>query len=370
MKIVQTPARFFPSIGGVQKYVSDLSFQLLDQGHQVTVICADEPHSDSIWVGNIKVVRLPYLFKIANTNITISLLWRLMKEEFDLIHTHFPTPWSAEISLICAKIKKKPCVLTYHNDVDKSGLLGLFSELYNRTSLFLLLANVDKILITQPRYVKDSRFLDRYKNKITIITNGVNELPPINKQKQENSTLLFVGVLDQHHRYKGLEYLIESVTILKDKWPDIRLEIVGQGELVDEYRELTVKLNLEDRIYFYGYVDDQKLSEIYQKCSIFVLPSIDLHEGFGIVLIEAMARSLPVITTDVVGLSEEIRNHHTGCVIPPKDPSAIAAAVNLLLSDPQKARKFGENGRNLIKQKYLWKDISRNLVNIYEELLR
>jgi glycosyltransferase involved in cell wall biosynthesis len=366
MRIVQTPVRFYPAIGGVEKYVYDLSLELVNLGNQVTVICANEPQSDCTEVRGIRVRRLPYLFKVADTNITPLLFFRLMEEDFDLIHTHFPTPWSAELSLLCAKARRKPCILTYHNDVEKKGILGFLTNVYNRTLLRFLLANVDKVLITQPRYVEDSRFLSTYRNKVAVITNGISELPREVHRVRDKATLLFVGILDRHHRYKGLGYLLEAVGVLEKHWPDIRLEVVGKGELILEYRELVQHLGIEDHVCFHGYINDQELSEFYQTCTIFILPSVDLHEGFGIVLLEAMAHGMPVITTTVVGLSDEIKDCDAGIIVSIEDPSAIARAVNILLSDPQQMERMGTNGRGLIQKKYLWKVISKELLKIYE----
>jgi glycosyltransferase involved in cell wall biosynthesis len=370
MKIVQTPVRFYPAVGGVEKYVFDLSIQLVKLGHQITVVCANEPSSDNCQVQGIQVRRLPYLFKVAGTNITLSLLVRLMKEDFELVHTHFPTPWSAEISLICAKLRRKPCILTYHNDVEKDGLLGFVTEFYNNFFLRFLLSQVDKILVTQSRYIDDSRFLAKYRNKVAVITNGISELPMVDQRIRAKTNLLFVGILDQHHRYKGLGYLIEALSLLRQDWADICLDVVGNGELIEEYQELARHLGVDEHVRFLGFVQDQKLSELYQTSTLFVLPSIDLHEGFGIVLLEAMAHGLPVITTEVVGISNEIMDHNAGVIVPPKNPAAIAAAVNILLSHPMKSQKMGMNGRTLVREKYMWEEITKEMVKIYEEVIQ
>jgi len=370
MKIVQTPVRFHPAIGGVEKYVFDLSVQLVRLGHQITVVCANEPPFEECQVQGIQVRRLPYFFKIAGTNITPSLFFQLMKEDFEVIHTHFPTPWSAEISLICAKLRKKPCILTYHNDVEKPGLLGLITKFYNTFLLNLLLRAVDKILVTQPRYIHDSRFLTKHLEKISIITNGISKLPDGTRLLRKKTSLLFVGILDNYHRYKGVDYLIEALFLVSQDCRDIHLDVVGNGDLVTELQQRARHLNVDQYIRFWGYVDDQKLTELYQTSTVFVLPSIDLHEGFGIVLLEAMAHGLPVVTTEVVGISTEIIEHGAGVIVPAKDPVAIAEAVNTLLSDPWKAQQMGRNGQELIQRKYLWTEITKEVIKIYEDVVQ
>lgn len=93
MKILQTPVRFHPFIGGVENYVYNLSRGLVGLGHEVTVLCANESKLEKEeLLDGIKVRRLPYACKIANTNITPSLPIEILREEFDLIHAHLPTP--------------------------------------------------------------------------------------------------------------------------------------------------------------------------------------------------------------------------------------------------------------------------------------
>src|SRR5690349_2534702 len=80
LRIIQTPVRFFPAYGGVEKYVLELSKQLVALGNDVTVVCADEPHTASCAVQGVKAIRLPYIAKVANTNITPRLFSTLMSE--------------------------------------------------------------------------------------------------------------------------------------------------------------------------------------------------------------------------------------------------------------------------------------------------
>ncbi len=95
MRILQTPARFYPYVGGVENYVYYLSKELVKRGHEVKVMCAREPKLESKEIDGIEVERLDYIGKTANTNLTLSLPRRLLKEDFDVLHTHLPTPWSA-----------------------------------------------------------------------------------------------------------------------------------------------------------------------------------------------------------------------------------------------------------------------------------
>ncbi len=375
MRIIQTPARFFPFIGGVENYVYNLSKELVKLGQEVLVICAREPDASNTEVlDGIGVKRLSYLGKVANTNITPALPFALLGQDFDLIHTHLPTPWSADWSALIAIAKKKPLVLTYHNDIVGRGWAGDIAKLYNLSCLRLLLKVASKIIITQPNYSISSIYLKSHKNKLKVLPNGVDidRFRPINSQKKEangKKVLFFLGLLDQFHRYKGLDYLLEALAIVKKQVPDVKLLVGGAGELLSYYRDMAAMLGLSDSVEFLGFVPEEKLVECYNRCDAFVLPSVSSEqEGFGIVLLEAMACEKPVIGTDIVGVAEDVRRCNAGKIVRPNDANALANAILDTLRDEEVAEKMGKRGRRLVEEKYGWKKIGREMLEIYEEL--
>src|SRR4051794_37835018 len=100
MRILQTPPRFPPYVGGVENIVLEVSQALVRLGHDVSVVCAAEPANASESLAGVRVLRLPYLTKVANTNITPTLPITLLREPFDIVHTHLPTPWTADWSVL------------------------------------------------------------------------------------------------------------------------------------------------------------------------------------------------------------------------------------------------------------------------------
>jgi len=372
MKILQTPVRFYPFIGGVENYVYYLSKRLVKLGHVVTVICANEPNTEEEeTIKGIKVKRLSYIGKIANTNITPKLLSELLREEFDIVHTHLPTPWSADGSAIVSKLKRKPLILTYHNDIVGTGIANYIAKFYNVTMLKLLLREADIIIITQPNYCNYSYHLKQYKDKIKVIPNGVDieRFKPLNVEKEEK-TLFFLSSLDEFHRYKGLDYLFEGLIIIKKRIQDVKLIIGGEGKLLNYYKQRVILMGLEDNVEFVGFIPDEKIVEYYNKCDIFVLPSISAkQEGFGIVLPEAMACERPVVSTEIVGVAEDVRERNAGRIVKPKDERALAEAIIEILEDKNLARKMGKNGRQLVEEKYTWEKVAEMVENVYNEVM-
>ena len=371
MRIIQTPIRFYPAVGGVEKYVLDLSKELVKNGNQVKVICANEPKSDITSFEGIKIERLKYIGKIANTNICLGLKSKLKKEEFDIIHTHIPTPWSSDISARVALKKNKPLILTYHNDLVKNGFARIIANLYNNTFLRLLLKMADKIIITQPKYLDYSKYLKKYEDKVVVLPNAVDisKFKKINVKKEKNS-LFFLSVLDEFHRYKGLDYLLESIKEVKKKIPSIKLYIAGKGKLLEEYKQLSINLGIDKKIIFLGYVSDEDLIKYYNQCEVFILPSIDHNEGFGIVLLEALACKTPVITTDIVGIADEIKDNNCGIIVEPKNSTQLSESIIELLDNKKKIKLMGENGRKLVEKKYTWKKVAKYVEKVYRGVLK
>jgi glycosyltransferase involved in cell wall biosynthesis len=372
MRIVQTPVRFYPFIGGVENYVYYLSKELVNLGHNVKVVCANEPKVEANQnVDGVEVARLNYLFKVANTNITPNLPFKLSGEEFNIIHTHVPTPWSADWSRIIANRKNKPLVVTYHNDIIGSGLANHIANFYNKTALKKLLNRADRIIITQPNYLNYSPYLSSYENKVEVIPNGVDvdKFKPINIEKKQN-TLFFLSLLDEFHGYKGLDHLLEALKIVRKSISDVKLIVGGKGVLMDHYIQKAESMGLKDNVEFHGFIPDESMAMYYTQANLFVLPSISsLQEGFGIVALEALACETPVITTDIVGVSADLKEKNAGLSVAPKNSEELAEAIIKLLGDDELRTRMGVNGRNLVKANYTWKGIARKMEKVYYELV-
>lgn len=373
MKIIQTPVRFYPFIGGVEKYVYYISKELVNHENcDVKVICANEPkgnESHEIY-NDINIQRIPYFGKIANTNITPSLPFTLYTEDFDIIHTHIPTPWSSDWSDIITRIKNKPLVVTYHNDIIGTGIANTIANVYNKTGLKLLLNKADKIIITQDDYI-NSEHLQNYKDKIVTIPNGVDtQLFKPNDTPRTKHQIFFLSVLDKFHKYKGLDYLLEALITVKKTIPDVKLVIGGKGELLEYYIKKTKEMNIQDNVEFLGFLSDEEVIQYFATSELFVLPSISsLQEGFGIVVLEALSCMTPIVSTSIVGVSDDVIRTNSGIIVEPKNVEQLSDAMIKILSNKELQLTMGKNGRALVKDKYEWKQIAQSIHNLYEELL-
>jgi len=371
IKVIHTPVRFFPYMGGIEHSTYYLCKNLLKKNCDVSVICANEDKSGIKEIEGIKVLRLPYIGKVANTNITPLLPFYLLKTNFDVVHTYMPTPWSADWSVFIAKIKGKKSVISIKNDLKKYDIISnLIAKIYINTVFRFTLSLTNRILVVNSDwknvFFNTRHILKNYEDKIEIVPNGIDLELFSPKGKKRKNTILFVSILKNTHRFKGLDYLIKSIPEIQSKIKDIELIVVGDGELKYEYIRLAKTLKIDSHVKFVGGKKQKELVDYYNNANLLILPSIDI-EGFGNVLVEALACKTPVVTTNIVGIVQDIVDFKCGLIVRTKDSTQLAQAIIKLLSNPVLRKKMGENGRKLIEEKYGWDKIAKKVKKIYEE---
>lgn len=366
MKILQTPPRIWTA-GGVETYVRQLSGELARNGHPVTIIGAKSTSTGSPPPG-VRVIPLRPVARIGNTPITPALPFVLLREDVDLIHTHLPTPWSADWSRIIASHREIPLVLTYHSGISGQGVAGGIARLYNRTMLHSLFDRVNSVIITRKAFMPE--WMTPWMDKVTIIPIGVDTAEFFPLVQERPVDVMFLSVLDPFHHFKGLNILLEAVHIITRDVPGIRVVVGGGGTAVESYTARTRVLGIEHQVSFTGYIHQEDLNSWYSRAKIFVFPSTNpVLETFGIVLLEAMAAGRPVITTEIAGMADDIRSYDAGIVIPPGNPVALAGAIRSLLADPDRAEQMGAMGRRLVNDRYGWPLIATRIGEVYKKLL-
>jgi len=164
---------------------------------------------------------------------------------------------------------------------------------------------------------------------------------------QPGKRLLYTGRLAAT---KGLPILFESLVALKPSHPDILLTIVGDGSDRTELEQMTAQLELNDNVKFVGYKSQAEVREYMQETDVFVLPSF--AEGVPVSLMEAMAAGVPVVTTQIAGVSELVENGVSGYIVPAGDGITLAERIKTLLTEPQLRSQFGTAGREKIEKEF------------------
>lgn len=370
MKILQTPPRYAPDIGGVQVVAQQIAERLQKRGHSVEVLCADEPRGAPSQVNGVRVKRLWWPFKIANTNITPGLPIALLRSNWDLVHTHLPTPWSADWSCLVARVRGKPCVITYHNGISGSGIANWIARFYNAVVLPFTLRLADRVIVLST--VWEEQLKSRFPAtavKIQRIPNAVDlsRFSPGNPFRRRDS-LLFVGVLDAFHTFKGLDVLLHALAIERTA----RLQVVGDGELRTFYQRMALDLGVADRTQFLGAVSGDRLVGLYRDSAIFVLPSnLPGREGAPLVVLEAMACGVPVIVAEAAGdVAWDVEKSGAGLRVSANDPKSLAEAIRSLISDEKLREEMGRRAREHVAAHHSLESIVDRTIAVYSQALR
>jgi len=156
--------------------------------------------------------------------------------------------------------------------------------------------------------------------------------------------ILYVGRLE---RTKGIDFLIRAMKLL-DR--ECHLDIIGVGRMRKKLEQLAYNLQLSNRVRFWGWIPNTELKKYYRKAQVFVLPSI-WPEPLGIVILEAIANSVPVVASGVGGIKEMVKEGETGFLVKPKDARELAYKIKNLLDNSELRKKFGENGKRFVQEK-------------------
>jgi glycosyltransferase involved in cell wall biosynthesis len=168
--------------------------------------------------------------------------------------------------------------------------------------------------------------------------------------------LLTVGTVEPR---KGLEYLLRALSLLPDcSW---HLDLVGSFDPEHHVflEELARSLHISDRVQFHGRVADSVLEEFLVRAHVYVSPS--LGEGFGLAVLDAMDRGLPVVATEAGALPELVENEKTGLLVPPRNPSALAAALRRTIVDRELRRRLGQAAEDAVRNRYSWEETGRQM---------
>lgn len=374
MKIMIVAPYFYPKIGGMENYAYNIGKGLKEKyGWEVVVVTSnhEERKYKEEQMDGMKIYRFPRWFKVSNT--PINPLWlfsihKIIKEErSEIINVHSPVPFISDItSLVAGNI---PLITTYHSGsmIKPSSIWNPLIFLYELLFLPVIFRKSQKIICYSPDFMR--RNLKKYKAKVNYIPPGVDTKVFKLSKKRSTNDVLFVGRIEKNSDWKGISYLFEAISKVKKISPDINLRLVGPGDRVDYFKMYAQKLGINKNVKFVGSKINNELILEYQSSKVIVLPSITESESFGMVLIEAMACKKPVIGSNVGGIPYVIDNEQNGLLVPPKDPQALADAIIKILTNPQLAKKMGENGYKNVKENFIWDKQIEKTKKIIEESL-
>ena len=375
MKIAHVVLGFPPFRSGISNSAYHMCWQMGYQGHAVTVFTLRTRSSPIEENYPFTVRRLRPLIHYGNAGFVPQLLWQLQR--FDIVHLHYPFFGAAEMIYFLDKFRDFKLIVSYHMDVEGGSGMKKFFDWHSSHVMPRILNSADKIIVSSMDYAESSLIKDRLRiepDKFVAIPFGVNARIFRPRRKDDalvkkhglvnKFTILFVGALDQAHYFKGINYLIKALQLIAGD-DSYRLLVVGDGNLAHSYRSLASSFGLERKVIFAGEVSDDVLPLYYNLADIFVLPSTDRSEAFGIVVLEAMASGVPVLVSDIPGVRTLVGRNERGLLVKPRRADILAVKIRFLHKYPKVASRFADTALRTVRQQYTWEAVGLQLNEVY-----
>lgn len=378
--------------GGLGRHVHALSGSLARAGHDVVVL-TQAPEGRivpaPVGEGEPRVVRAPleagFPDVYADTaGFVTSLQARLVDAQADalagwrpdVVHGH---DWVvAEASTTLAHSFGVPLVATVH--ATESGLYqGHLDSSFSRWRDEVergLVARADRTIVcSQAMRTEVVTALGADPDRVVVVPNGV-DLSRWQTSPQERAAarerlgvtdgplLVLVGRLEHE---KGAADAIDALALLGATRPTAHLVLVGDGARAEDLSERAAARGVGERVHQAGRLPDREVAAVVGASDLALVPS--RYEPFGLVALEAMAAGTPVVVTRTGGLPEVVEHGHTGAVVPPADPAALAAAVAGLLDDPARGRLMGANAAAVVADRYGWAPVATATAAVYADVL-
>lgn len=388
LKVIRIIGRL--NVGGPARHVVLLNEGLVQRGYDTILVHGSvgkgEASLEHLAVeGGLATVKIPELGRRIRPLDDARAFWKLVRlvfrEKPDVVHTH--TAKAGTLGRLAAVVfnmtrrRDSRCAIvhTFHGHV----LTGYFSAPINllvRLAERSLALATDRIVTVSPRQQADivRTFSIASATRTTVVPLGLNLAPLLQLTASlDLRTELGIGEHDFVIGYVGrfvpvkdLPTLIRGFALAARETPDTWLLLAGGGPTRPSLETLAAELGVARRVKFIGWTED--LSAVYATMDVCALSS--LNEGTPVAIIEAMAAARAVVATAVGGVPDVVRDNETGLLVPPGEPSALAAALKRLTSDAELRRRFGARARQEVARRFTRDRLIGDVAAMYEDLLR
>ncbi|PTU32363.1 glycosyltransferase [Stenotrophobium rhamnosiphilum] len=347
MKIVHLGKFYPPDTGGIESVTQVLAQGHAGLGHDVAVGCFARNALVPAIMDGVMVHRFPMDLFWASQPVG----WRYVREGLrmaraaDVVHVHVPNLLASLMTLF---VSKRPRVIVHwHSDVVNKGWFGKVVRPLERA----MLRRADAVIATSPPYLNQSKLLQYVRDKVRVVPIGIPLPDSLGLRPALANTfdqflsgrklILSVGRLVP---YKGFQHLVDAAAAMPD---DAAVIIAGNGPLRSALQAQIDGAGVGRKILLAGRVSDEELSALLAHAHVFCLPSVERSEAFGVVLLEAMCRGIPLIATRIEGSGTSWVNQDgvSGLNVATGDAPALAVACSRILQDSQLHQLLSEGAR-------------------------
>jgi glycogen(starch) synthase len=383
MKVCMLSWEFPPRIvGGIARHCYGLTKALVKLGHEVHMVTLEFPgapefedgegvkvHRIKIELGHPNFITWTFIFNHFMEKKIASLSHQ---EKFDIIHTH---DWLTTSAGIATKnFLNKPFVCTVHSteigrvqelrSPDSYMIDGLEWWMMFEAKLVMLCSNSMKTEISDHFHLPSE--------KVNVIPNAIDvseysrnvDRGAVRRRYgigPNDKLVVYIGRLVPQ---KGVEYLIKAVPQIVRQHGEAKFLVSGDGWSRSHLEDMAASTGHGNKIRFLGFISDSERVELLKSGDALVIPSI--YEPFGIVALEGMAAGIPIVASNVGGLSEIIENDRTGMLAYKENPESIAWCVSKVLSDDGYSKWLTQNAKKKVDEVYSWESVAKKVTEVYE----
>lgn len=375
MRILHIGKYYAPQRGGIERHTQDIAEWFVRDGATIGALVHQPPgqwRTTHETLNGVDVYRVgcpiaPLYAPISPTfPLQLSRMLNVLKP--DVLHLHLPNP-SCFAALANRRARALPWIVHWHADVSPEVPDWRLRAAYRLYRPFeqAVLRHAHSIIVTSASYLEASTALRAWREKVRVIPlgiAGVTESSATAPRWPFSGALRLLAVGRLSH-YKGFEVLIAALTRL----PDAGMVLIGHGEEAERLRAAASRHGVQDRISFIPQMDDGALQAAYAAADLFVLPSLDRSEAFGLVLLEAMRAGLPVVASAIrgSGVGHVVEHERTGLLVPPGDAEALAGAIARLQADSGLRHSLGAAGRERWQREFTLQRSAQDLSALYRE---
>jgi len=313
------------------------------------------------------------IFKYGRKAASLTLLFQIIpfleKGPYDIVHCHFGPCGNFGALLKDLKATKGKIITTFHGyDLSKylhSSKNGVYEYLFGKGDLFLPISgNWQEKLIE----------LGCNQEKIVVHRMGIDATKfafnPRKPKFEDNVQLVTIARLVEK---KGVEVGIQAVATVLKKFPNLEYKIIGDGPLKNQLERLIEDLKIGVSVQLLGWKEQDEVVEIMKSADILLAPSVTSHdgdqEGIPVVLMEALAQGLPVVSTYHSGIPELVQDENSGLLVRERDVNGLVDKLEYLLVHQEIWAEMGKKGRSQVEKNYEINKLNDQLVDLYRKLL-
>ena len=287
----------------------------------------------------------------------------------DIVHCHFGLNGQIAVALKEAGVIKGKVITTFYG-YDLSYVIrregaDTYAELFDKGDLFVAISETMRDELVR---------LGCSRKKIIVHKLGVDlEYFTFSPNPVKNDISVRLLTVGRFVEKKGIEYAIRAIATAVKRNPNIHYQIVGDGELREKFKHLIAQLNVEEHIELLGWRTSEEVAKLMAEAHAFLAPSVTSEngdqEGTPSVIIEALARGLPVLSTRHGGIPELVQDTESGFLVPEKDTSALAERIEYLVGHPEKWDHMSRAGREWVEEHHDINRLNDQLVKVFERVL-